>query len=70
MAERLNGIEIGGSGGRIEPEHDADLEARDLSHLFPWEVTKIAYTREKYVRRFQQHFMDLFQQEADRLRRR
>jgi LysR family transcriptional regulator, cys regulon transcriptional activator len=54
----------------FQPEQDADLGIRDLSHLFPWEVTKIAYARDKYVRRFQQRFMDLFQQEADRLGRR
>jgi len=51
----------------FQPEQDADLGMRDLSHLFPWEVTKVAYVREKYVRRFQQRFMDLFQEEANRL---
>lgn len=54
----------------FQPEHDSDLEARDLSHLFPWEVTKIAYAKEKYVRRFQRRFMDLFQQHADHVGRR
>jgi LysR family transcriptional regulator, cys regulon transcriptional activator len=51
----------------FQPEQDADLGMRDLSHLFPWEVTKIAHLREKYVRRFQQRFVDLFQEEANRL---
>ncbi|AHE99435.1 LysR substrate-binding domain-containing protein [Thioalkalivibrio paradoxus] len=50
-------------------EHDRDLERRDLSHLFPWEVTRVAYPRGKYVRRFQQRFIDLFQQQADRIGR-
>ena len=48
---------------------DGDLETRDLSHLFPWEVTRIAHAKGKYVRRFQQRFVDLFQQEADRIGR-
>lgn len=54
----------------FQPEHDGDLEARDLSHLFPWEVTRIAHAKDKYVRRFQRRFMDLFQQHADHLGRR
>lgn len=41
------------------PRADTDLVARDLSHLFPWEVTLLAYRRDKYLRRFQQHFMEL-----------
>ncbi|MEA3277155.1 MAG: LysR substrate-binding domain-containing protein [Pseudomonadota bacterium] len=53
-----------------EPEQDADLGKRDLSHLFPWEVAKIAYLRDKYLRRFQQQFMDLFQREAAAISRR
>jgi DNA-binding transcriptional LysR family regulator len=40
---------------------DSDLAARDLSHLFPWETTFIAYRRDKYLRRFQQHFIELLQ---------
>jgi LysR family cys regulon transcriptional activator len=40
---------------------DADLAVRDLSHLFPWETTFIAYRRDKYLRRFQQHFTELMQ---------
>ena len=42
------------------PEQDADLIMRDLSTLFPWEVTKIAYRKDKYLRRFQERFIDLF----------
>ena len=40
---------------------DSDLAVRDLSHLFPWETTLLAYRRDKYLRRFQQHFMELMQ---------
>ena len=40
---------------------DDDLAFRDLSHLFPWEVTRIAYVRDNYLRRFQQRFMQLLQ---------
>jgi len=51
----------------FQPDSDGDLERRSLSHLFPWEVTRIAYPRNKHVRRFQQRFIDLFQQHADRV---
>ncbi|MCG6897350.1 MAG: LysR family transcriptional regulator [Thiocapsa sp.] len=47
-----------------QPDHDADLARRDLSHLFPWEVTKIAHLRNKYLRGFQQRFIDVFQAET------
>jgi LysR family cys regulon transcriptional activator len=43
---------------------------RDLSHLFPWEVTRIAHTRDKYLRAFQRAFVELFQEEAARGARR
>lgn len=42
------------------PEEDAELEMRDLSNLFPWEVTKIAYRKGKYLRRYQERFIELF----------
>ena len=41
------------------PEHDKDLVLRDLSQLLPWETTWVAYHKDKYLRRFQQHFIDL-----------
>ena len=43
------------------PQTDADLATRDLSHLFPWETTLLGYRRDKYLRRFQQHFIELIQ---------
>lgn len=43
------------------PEQDTDLVLRDLSDLFPWETTKIAYQKDKYLRKHQQRFIDLFQ---------
>ncbi len=43
------------------PRQDRDLVLRDLSHLFPWEVTMIAYPKGKYLRHFQQHFIQQFQ---------
>jgi len=33
---------------------------RDVSHLFPWEVTRIAYLNDKYLRHYEQTFIDLF----------
>lgn len=50
-------------------EEDSDLGARDISHLFPWEVTRIAHARDKYLRRFQRAFVDLFQIESARTAR-
>jgi LysR family cys regulon transcriptional activator len=44
-----------------QADRDSDLGHRDLSHLFPAEITKIVYPKEKYLRRFQQKFIDLFQ---------
>ena len=40
---------------------DSDLQIRDLSRLFPWEVTRIAYNRDKYLRRYEQRFIELMQ---------
>ena len=48
---------------------DADLGWRDLSHLFPWEMTRIAHLRDKYLRSFQRRFIDIFQAETARLGR-
>jgi LysR family cys regulon transcriptional activator len=42
-------------------KQDADLEYRDLSALFPWEITKIAYQSDKFLRRSHRHFIDVFQ---------
>lgn len=43
------------------PEQDSDLVLRDLSRLFPWETTKIAYQKDKYLRKHQQRFIEIFQ---------
>ncbi|MBD3610757.1 MAG: LysR family transcriptional regulator [Gammaproteobacteria bacterium] len=32
----------------------------DLSSLFPWETTKIAYKKDKFIRAYQTHFIELF----------
>jgi LysR family cys regulon transcriptional activator len=40
---------------------DSDLAIKDLSRLFPWEVTRIAYNREKYLRRYERKFIELVQ---------
>jgi len=48
----------------FEPDEDADLGVRDLSGLFPWEVTKIAYARDKYLRRYHQRFIEIFKAET------
>ncbi len=46
------------------PRQDRDLAVRALDHLFPWEVTYIAYRENKYLRRYQEHFIDLFRAHA------
>ena len=33
---------------------------RDVSHLFAWEITRIAYLNDKYLRNYEQTFIDLF----------
>ena len=41
---------------------DVDNEttrSRDVSHLFPWEITRIAYPNDKYLRHYEQTFIDL-----------
>lgn len=47
-----------------DPQLDQDLDRRNLSHLFPWEVTRMAQARSKHPRVFQRAFMELFQREA------
>jgi len=39
---------------------DKPLRFKDLCDLFPWEITRIAYLKNKYIRRHQQTFIDLF----------
>jgi len=39
---------------------DKPLRSRDLSELFAWETTRIAYLKNKYIRCHQQTFIDLF----------
>lgn len=51
----------------FDPESDRDLGMRSLAHLFPWELTRIAWARDKYLRSFQRDFIELFQQEAVRV---
>ncbi len=41
-------------------EIDKPLRSRDISKLFPWEVSRIAYLKNKYIHRHQQTFIDLF----------
>jgi LysR family cys regulon transcriptional activator len=50
-----------------EAETDSDLAMRELNHLFPWEVTKIGYRRDKYLRTYHQRFIEIFQQISSRV---
>jgi len=42
-----------------DASQDRDLALRDLSRLLPWETTWVAYHKDKYLRRYQQRFIDL-----------
>lgn len=42
-----------------DTERDADLAVRELHHLLPWETTWVAYRKEKFLRRYQQRFIEL-----------
>ena len=44
----------------LDEAGDTKTEIRDLSHLFPWEITRIAYLNDKYLRHYEQKFIDLF----------
>lgn len=52
-----------------ERDKDADLAMRELRHLFPWEVTKIGYRRDKYLRSYQRRFIEIFQAISARMGR-
>ena len=57
----LDGLGIGVIAGMaFNPAIDRQLLQRDLSHLFPWEITRIAFVKNRYIRRHQQTFIDLF----------
>ena len=43
----------------LEGIEDENLVSRDVSHLFPWEVTRIAYLNDKFLRHYEQKFIDL-----------
>ena len=59
----LDGLGIGIIASMAyDPQQDQTLVARDLSHLFPAETSRIAYQKDRYLRRTQQTFINLFLQ--------
>ena len=44
----------------LDEDDEGVTRSRDVSHLFPWEVTRIAYLNDKYLRQYEQTFIDLF----------
>ncbi len=44
----------------LDDREDESFISRDVSHLFPWEISRIAYLNDKFLRRYQQKFIDLF----------
>lgn len=59
----LDGLGIGVIASMAyDAEVDNKWVSRDLGHLFPWETTRIAYQKNKYIRHYQQTFIDMFLQ--------
>lgn len=59
----LDGLGIGVIASMAYDENiDRTCVRRDLDHLFPWETTRIAFQKNKYIRHYQQTFIDLFLQ--------
>ncbi len=57
----LDGLGIGVIASMAYNETiDKSLCFKDLSHLFPWETTRIAFLKNKYIRQHQQTFIDIF----------
>jgi len=50
----------------LDESEDGLTRSRDLSHLFPWEITRIAYLNDKYLRHYQQKFIELFLDHVDK----
>ncbi len=48
------------AGMAYTAEADKTLVRKDLSHLFPWETTRIAYQKSKHLRRYEKTFIDGF----------
>ncbi|MDO9105430.1 MAG: LysR substrate-binding domain-containing protein [Methylovulum sp.] len=46
------------AGMAYDPYADQDLVIRDLSHLIPRSITKIAYLKQNYLPLYSQHFID------------
>lgn len=44
----------------LDDREDENFISRDVSHLFPWEISRIAYINDKFLRQYQQKFIDLF----------
>jgi LysR family cys regulon transcriptional activator len=44
----------------LDDREDENFISRDVSHLFPWEISRIAYINDKFLRRYQKKFIDLF----------
>ena len=43
----------------LEDVDDGITRNRDVSHLFPWEITRIAYHNGKYLRHYEQKLIEL-----------
>ena len=44
----------------LDDRADENFVSRDVSHLFPWEISRIAYFNDKFLRQYEQKFIDLF----------
>jgi DNA-binding transcriptional LysR family regulator len=55
------------AGMAYDQQADADLEIRDLSHLIPRSITKIAYLKHNYLPLYSQHFIEELLTAADEI---
>jgi LysR family cys regulon transcriptional activator len=56
----LEGMGIGIIASMALDDIDREVtRSRDISHLFPWEITRIAYMNDKYLRHYEQTFIKL-----------
>jgi len=44
----------------LDDREDENFISRDVSHLFPWEISRIAYINDKFLRQYEKTFIDLF----------
>ena len=52
----------------VDPAHDGDLEARDVSHLFPSSTAYVTFRKSAYLRKIDMDFMNMLSAKLTRTR--